>query len=94
MGSRFTYNPRRRVWGLICDPSGLALRYVNGMVGAVGDRIHHFKSASIDAVCTASQALALGLLGEFELGSRQGHATEARVGRANAWLFWPNAIFR
>lgn len=42
----------------------------------------------------ASQALALGLLGEFELGSRQGHATEARVGRANAWLFWPNAIFR
>lgn len=45
--------------------------------------------------CAASQALALGLLGEFELGSRQeGHATEARVGRANAWLFWPNAIFR
>ena len=57
MGSRFPSNLRRRVWGgLICDPTGLALRYVNVMVGAVGDRIPHFKSASIDAVFGVSGA--------------------------------------
>ena len=59
MGSRFSSNPRCRVSGLICDPTGLALRYVNGMVGADGNRILSFKGAFIDAVFGVSGACPL-----------------------------------